>query len=112
MRQIRDNSAEQALLGDLASAVDNAVMESADAHQSQMNQVLGNKNLAADFGRIVFDLLVAQMKTEQQGQGPPSSQRRRAGARPFARYASPWALTTCSCRTDTAQREARYRSRS
>jgi hypothetical protein len=43
-----------------ASAVDNAVMESADAHQNQMNQVLSNKNVAADFGRIVFDLLVAQ----------------------------------------------------
>ncbi len=46
MHQIRNNSAEQALLGDFASAVDNAVMESADAHQNQMNQVLSNKNVA------------------------------------------------------------------
>jgi type I restriction enzyme, R subunit len=76
MHQIRNNSAEQALLGDFASAVDNAVMESADAHQNQMNQVLGNKNVAADFGRIVFDLLVAQMKAGQLDKGPPSSQRR------------------------------------
>ena len=43
MHQIRNNSAEQALLGDLASAVHNAVMESADAHQNQMNQVLSSK---------------------------------------------------------------------
>lgn len=76
MHQIRNNSAEQALLGDFASAVDNAVMESADAHQNQMNQVLSNKNVAADFGRIVFDLLVAQMKAGQLDKGPPSSQRR------------------------------------
>ena len=72
MHQIRNNSAKQALLGDFASAV----MESADAHQNQMNQVLSNKTIAADFGRIVFDLLVAQMKAGQVGQGPPSSQRR------------------------------------
>jgi type I restriction enzyme R subunit len=30
----------------------------------------------ADFGRIVFDLLVAQMKDGQLDKGPPSSQRR------------------------------------
>jgi type I restriction enzyme R subunit len=76
MHQIRNSSAEQPLLGDFASAVENAVMESADAHQNPTNQILGNKNVAADFGRIMFDLLVAEMKTEQQGQRPPSSQRR------------------------------------
>jgi type I restriction enzyme R subunit len=76
MHQIRNNSPEQAMLGDFASAVDNAVMESGEAHQNQMNQVLSNKNVAADFGRIVFDLLVAQMKDGQLDKGPPSSQRR------------------------------------
>lgn len=63
-------------MGNFASAVDNAVMESGDAHQNQMNQVLSNKNVAAGFGRIVFDLLVAQMKAGQLDKGPPSSQRR------------------------------------
>jgi hypothetical protein len=51
-------------------------MESADAHQNQMNQVLSNKHTAAQFGRIVFDLVVAQMKAGELSQGPPSSQRR------------------------------------
>jgi hypothetical protein len=51
-------------------------MESADAHQNQMNQVLSNKHVAAGFGRIVFDLLVAHMKGQELGQGPPRSQRR------------------------------------
>jgi type I restriction enzyme, R subunit len=69
MHQIRNNSAEQALLGDFASAVDNAVMESGDAHQNQMNQVLSDKNVAAGFGRIVFDLLVARMKAGELGPG-------------------------------------------
>lgn len=62
MKQIENNSAEQAMLGDFAGALDDAVMESSEAHQNQMNQVLGNKDVAANFGRIVFDMLVAQMK--------------------------------------------------
>jgi len=78
MKQIENNSAEQAMLGDFASALDDAVMESGEAHQNQMNQVLGNKEVAAGFGRIVFDLLVAQMKGMKFGRigdGPPSSRR-------------------------------------
>jgi type I restriction enzyme, R subunit len=62
MAQIENNSAEQAMLGDFASALDDAVMESSDAHQNQMHQILGNPEIAAGFGRIVFDMLVAQMK--------------------------------------------------
>jgi len=62
MQQIRSNSADQAMLGDFANALDNAVMESSEAHQNQMNQVLTDKTVAASFGRIVFELLVAQMK--------------------------------------------------
>jgi type I restriction enzyme R subunit len=78
MKQIENNSAEQALLGDFAGALDDAVMDSSDAHQNQMNQILSNKEVAAGFGRIVFDLLVAQMKGMKLGrvsEGPPSSRR-------------------------------------
>jgi type I restriction enzyme, R subunit len=78
MKQIENNSAEQAMLGDFASALDDAVMESSEAHQNQMNQVLGNKEVAAGFGRVVFDLLVAQMKGVKLGRigsEPPSSRR-------------------------------------
>jgi type I restriction enzyme R subunit len=70
MAQIENNSPEQALLGDFATALDDAVMDSSEAHQNQMNQVLNNKEVAAGFGRIVFDLLVAQMKARQVEGGP------------------------------------------
>lgn len=73
MHQIRNNSPDQAMLGDFATAVDDAVMESGEAHQNQMNQVLTNKEVAAGFGRVVFDLLVAQMKGQQVESEPPSS---------------------------------------
>lgn len=69
MQQINNNSAEQAMLGDFASALDNAVMESGEAHQNQMNQILADRNVAASFGRIVFDLLVAQ--TQARTSAPP-----------------------------------------
>ena len=66
MLQIQNNAAEQAMLGDFAGALDDAVMDSGEAHQNQMHQVLSNKQVAAGFGRIVFDLLVAQMKAGQE----------------------------------------------
>ena len=60
LHQIDSNSAEQALLGDFPKALDEAVMESSEAHQNQMMQYLNNKEVQAGFQRIVFDLLLAQ----------------------------------------------------
>ncbi len=74
-QQIQNNSAEQAMLGDFANALDNAVMESGDAHQNQMNQVLSDKAVAASFGRIVFDLLVAQMQERHPTAAPRAAGR-------------------------------------
>ena len=60
MHQIDNNSAEQALLGDFAGALDDAVMDSSEAHQSQMMQYLNSKEVQAGFQRVVFDLLLAK----------------------------------------------------
>lgn len=46
------------------------------AHENRMNQELGNTEVAAGFRRIVFDMLVAQVKGGQFGNGPPT---RRSG---------------------------------
>lgn len=64
MHQIANNSAEQALLGDFAGALDDAVMDSSDAHHNQMMQYLNNKAVQAGFQRIVFDMLLAQRNAE------------------------------------------------
>ena len=58
MMQIENNPAEQALLGDFSKAIDDAIMDSSDAHQNQMMQLLADPSKAANFARIVFDLLV------------------------------------------------------
>ncbi|MGE4618450.1 MAG: hypothetical protein AAEJ04_01425, partial [Planctomycetota bacterium] len=57
MHQIANNSPEQALLGDFAAALDDAVMDSSEVHQNQMTQYLNNKELAAGFQRVVFEML-------------------------------------------------------
>ena len=68
MQQIANNSAEQALLGDFAGALDEAVMDSSEAHQSQMMQYLNSKELQAGFQRVVFDMLLAKDAAGAGGQ--------------------------------------------
>ncbi len=58
MHQIRNNAPEQALLGDFAGALDDAVMSSGEIHQNQMTQYLNSKEVQARFQRLIFDMLV------------------------------------------------------
>ncbi len=59
MDQIANNSAEQALLGDFAGALDDAVMSSSEVHQNQMIQYLNSRELQSKFQRVIFDMLLA-----------------------------------------------------
>jgi type I restriction enzyme R subunit len=45
------------MLGDFPKALDDAVMDSSEAHQKQMMQYLSNPDVAKGFARVVFDLL-------------------------------------------------------
>jgi type I restriction enzyme R subunit len=58
MKQISNNTPEQAMLGDFSKALDDAVLDSNGAHQNQMMQLLSDPARAANFARVVFDLLV------------------------------------------------------
>jgi type I restriction enzyme R subunit len=57
MKQLAENTPEQAMLGNFPKAIDDAIMESGDAHQNQMMQLLADPIKAADFAKVVFDLL-------------------------------------------------------
>ncbi len=57
MHQIANNSTEQALLGGFSKAIDDAVLDSSDAHQNQMMQLLSDPSKAESFARVVLDLL-------------------------------------------------------
>lgn len=59
MKQIENNSPEQALLGDFSKAIDDAILDSNSAHQNQMIQLLSDPKKAASFARVVFDMLVS-----------------------------------------------------
>ena len=58
MTQIANNSPEQALLGDFSKAVDDAILDSSEAQQNQMMQLLADPKKSAAFAKVVFDLLV------------------------------------------------------
>lgn len=62
MRQISENSAEQAMLGDFPRAMDDAIMSSSAAHQNQMMQLLSNPNKAAGFAKLVFEMIAGQQR--------------------------------------------------
>ena len=57
MKQIAENTPEQAMLGHFPKAIDDAIMDNSEAHQNQMMQLLSNPVKAASFAKVVFDLL-------------------------------------------------------
>ena len=57
MQQLANNTAEQALLGNFGNAVDDAIMDSGEAHQNQMMQLLSDPAKASKFAKVIFDLL-------------------------------------------------------
>lgn len=58
MKQIANNTPEQAMLGDFPKVIDDAVMDSSEAHQDQMKQLLSDPEKAKGFAKVVFDLLM------------------------------------------------------
>lgn len=57
MKQIRQNSREQALLGDLPQAVDDAILSSSQAHDEQKMQLLTDPAKSNLFMQVIYDML-------------------------------------------------------
>ena len=57
MQQIANNSPEQAMLGDFAKAIDDAILDSSAAQQNQMMQLLSDPTKAKRFSKLMYDLL-------------------------------------------------------
>ncbi len=57
MEQIANNTPEQAMLGDFPRAIDEAVIDSSEAHQNQMMQLLSNPDKTKQFARLIFEML-------------------------------------------------------
>lgn len=59
MKQIANNTREQAMLGDFPKAMDDAILGSSAAHQEQMMQLLSDPAKASIFARVIFDMLIS-----------------------------------------------------
>lgn len=59
MTQIANNTREQAMLGDFQKAVENAILDSNEAHQKQMMQLLTAPDKGNGFANIIYDFLNA-----------------------------------------------------
>ena len=70
MKQIANNTPEQAMLGDFAKAVDDAVLDSNEAHQEQMMQLLSDPKKSAEFTRLIFELLRGAGGLSNHSNGP------------------------------------------
>jgi type I restriction enzyme R subunit len=57
LSQIINNSLEQVMLGNYPQALDNAILDSYEAHQEQMIALLSDTLKNDQFKRMVFDLL-------------------------------------------------------
>lgn len=57
MMQIANNTPEQARLGDFPKAIDDAILDSSEAHNNQKIQLLSDPKKAAVFTRLIFDML-------------------------------------------------------
>ena len=57
MSQIANNTDEQAMLGDFPRAIDDAILNSSEAHQNQMFQLLSNPEKAKNFAKLIFEML-------------------------------------------------------
>lgn len=57
MMQISNNTPEQAMLGDFPKAIDDAILDSSEAHQEQMMQLLSDPVKNKLFAQVIFDML-------------------------------------------------------
>ena len=62
VEQVTNNSKEQAMMGGFAEAINDAVIESLDAHQSLATQVLGEDRVRKGLANIVYELIVNGLK--------------------------------------------------
>jgi type I restriction enzyme R subunit len=63
VEQVKNNTKEQAMLGDFPVALTDAIMESMDAHQSMAKQLLGQDEVRKRFSRLVLDMLYKELET-------------------------------------------------
>lgn len=62
MTQVRRNTKDQAMLGDFPIAIDDAMIDSREAHEKMMMHIFSDKNRHAQFSNVIYDMLVTLSK--------------------------------------------------
>lgn len=62
MKQIQNNTREQAMLGEFDSALDDAVLDSNAAHMEQMTQLMSDPAKMRQFAHVIYDVLVNEKR--------------------------------------------------
>lgn len=62
IEQVKNNTKEQAMLGDFPQVLTDAIIESMDAHQSMAGQVLGQDVVRKRFARLVLDMVYKELE--------------------------------------------------
>jgi len=62
IEQVSNNTKEQAMLGGFADAINDAVIDSLDAHQNLATQVLGEKRIQNGLANIVYELVMKGLR--------------------------------------------------
>ncbi len=57
MKQIANNTPDQAMLGDFPKALDDAILNSGDVHREQMMQLLSDQERMNSVAQVIFDML-------------------------------------------------------
>ena len=70
IEQVNNNTKEQAMMGGFAEAINDAVIDSLDAHQNLATQVLGEERIRNGFANIVYELIAKGLK---QVNGEPTN---------------------------------------
>ena len=64
MSQVRNNTKDQAMLGDFPIAIDDAMIDSREAHEKMMMHILSDKDAHNKFSSIIYDMLSELNKSE------------------------------------------------
>lgn len=65
MAQVKNNTKEQAMLGQFPAEIEKAIIESSNIHQAIAYKALANKEIAEGIASIVFDMLIQQQRAIQ-----------------------------------------------
>ncbi len=57
MTQVRNNTKDQAMLGDFPIAIDDAMIDSREAHEKMMMHIFSDKKAHSSFSNIIYDML-------------------------------------------------------